>query len=168
MGFYTVSCNDDHAIGAGIDKWLQDIPEPDDPEILTCEICAEPYTENDEICGEPIPEDNELGHCDNCCECPTCYPDSVRYYLPDTLGLPRAFDISTIKPSRTTLELAAFDDLAINENEDFDPFIQQLLDWTEERSWIYTYQALLKRGYMEFAKEVTATARNFDELTEPP
>ena len=47
---------------AGIDRWLLDIPEPDDPEILHCEHC-----------GEPIPETlTDDAHCTNCCEGDEC------------------------------------------------------------------------------------------------
>ena len=68
---------------AGIDRWLLDIPEPDDPEILHCEHCREPYTEDDghcqnphcycEHCGEPIPETlTDDAHCTNGCEGDEC------------------------------------------------------------------------------------------------
>ena len=157
---------------SALDAWITHVPNYFDDPIVNCEICGEPYHEDDHCenplctcqdCGEPLPEQDDA-HCQNCCECETCLPDRVRYYLPDTLGLPRDFDIARIKPSRITLELAAADH-GIAEKEDLKPFIRTLLDWTEECSWIYTSQALINRGYTEFAKDVTATARELDEIT---
>ena len=167
---------DEQAERAAIDAWIIREPDYHEPLPVSCEICDEPHDEGEhcqnencacQSCGEPLPEDTgETVHCENCCECPVCYPDEIRYYLWDTLGLPRDYDIALITPSRITLELAAAD-YELAEKEDLDTFIQTLLDWTEQRSWIYTSQALLKRGYTEFAQVVTKTARSFDELTQP-
>ena len=137
------------------------VVDTDDPFETACTCDPDAFCTE---CGEELPEDDDAC-CKNCCECEVCFPDSERYWLPDTIGVPREFDISRIQPSRKTLELAAADDPKIAENEEFKPFIQLCLDWTEERSWIYTSQAMLNRGYTEFVREVTASAINFDELT---
>ena len=66
----------------GYDAWKTASPDYFDAEIIHCEICSEPYTEDDgycqnehchcQECGEELPEVDDA-HCTNCCECDECY-----------------------------------------------------------------------------------------------
>ena len=60
-------------------------PDYFDAEIVHCELCTEPYEADEHCqnehchcqdCGEALPETedgNDVGHCENCCECDACY-----------------------------------------------------------------------------------------------
>lgn len=134
-----------------------------------CCVCDSYYSEADDEfchchcsdCGEEleIDSDGNAMHCENCCECPTCYPDEVRYYLWDTLGVARDFDVASIVPSRETLETAAADYPKALE------LIPTVLEWLEEKSWNYASQALFNKDLTAYAKVVTALAREHGEVS---
>ena len=121
----------------------------DDGEFCDCH-CSE--------CGEELPDEKDA-HCENCCECEVCYPDSECYYLWDTLGVPRDFDVASIVPSRETLETAAANNPKALE------LISTVLGWLEEKSWNYASQALFNRDLTGYAKSVTALAKERGEVS---
>lgn len=157
------------------------IPRFQDPDyteapIVYCEICdCEVYEEDQEHC-----EDCRVDYfCEECGEyseeiikvaekegyCPDCYEEDPHPPLHEKLGLDEGYDIARIKPSCITLEKAAAKDFLIVNNEaNFDCFIKTLLDWMEKYSWIYTSQAVINRGYEDFAKEVTQIALHLNEV----